>query len=294
MPFIFSQPELQRLHNPIFNERGLQVFVLRLDQIHPYISGNKLFKLKYNIEEATVRQQNTILTFGGAFSNHILATAAIGKKFRLKTIGIIRGEEHTPLNPYLTFAKNCDMELHYIDRETYRNKESNYFIDSLRNQFGEFYLIPEGGANNYGVIGCIEIVNQLSIDFDYMVVACGTGATIAGISLSLKEHQEVIGVPVLMGGEFLNQKVKDMIQEINPNESTENYKLFYDYHFGGYAKSNVILRTFIHQFNEEYSIPIEPVYTGKSFFAMMDLIQKGYFKKGSTVVILHCGGLGVQ
>ena len=298
----FNHSPLQEIHESFFDDAGVKVFVKRLDLMHPYISGNKWFKLKYNIKEAKTQNKDTILTFGGAYSNHILATAAVGKEYGLRTIGIIRGEQHLPLNPMLAFAKKCGMGLHYTDRKHYRKKEDSHFIQRLKNRYGNFYLIPEGGANYLGVKGSMEIIKEIEIPFDYIACDCGTGTTIAGISLSLNNGQEAIGIPVLKGAEFLHPKAIDLINDYKTFEGTinekssynENFKLFYDYHFGGYAKSNATLEIFIQEFQTKHKIPIEPVFSGKLFYAIYDLIKQEYFKRGSTIVILHSGGLGIN
>jgi 1-aminocyclopropane-1-carboxylate deaminase len=298
----FNHSPLQEIHESFFGDTGVKVFVKRLDLMHPYISGNKWFKLKYNIEEAKAQSKDTILTFGGAYSNHILATAAVGKEYGLKTIGIIRGEQHLPLNPMLAFAKNNGMALHYTDRKHYRKKEDSHFIQRLKNRYGNFYLIPEGGANNLGVKGSMEIIKEIDIPFDYIACDCGTCTTIAGISLSLNKGQEAIGIPVLKGAEFLYLKAINLINDYKifngtlkeKSSDNKNFKLFYDYHFGGYAKSDATLETFIHEFQKKHGIPIEPVFSGKLFYAIYDLIKQGYFKIGSTIIILHSGGLGIK
>ena len=302
MIFHADNTPIQEINETLFEDFDVKVFVKRLDLMHPQISGNKWFKLKYNLEEAKAQNKDTLLTFGGAYSNHILAAAAIGKDYGFKTIGVIRGEEHLPLNPVLAFAKENGMELHYLDRDSYRIKEDKKFLQNLEKQFGIFYHIPEGGANSFGIKGCMEIVQEIEIPFDYIIHECGTGTTLAGISISLNNGQTAIGIPVLKGAEFLHQKILDMIKEyetafgiIKENSSPkENFKLFYDYHFGGYAKSNEALDSFIREFKIKHTIPIEPVFTGKLFYGVFDLIKQGYFKRGSSIVVIHSGGLFVE
>jgi len=286
---------LDELNNPLFDEHKVKVFVKRFDLLHPYISGNKWWKLKYNFIEAREQNKDKILTFGGAFSNHIAAAACLGRDYEWKTVGIIRGEEHLPLNPVLRFAKECGMKLHYVDRETYRLKATNEFLSFLSKQFGDFFLIPEGGANAFGVEGCKEMINEMGIDFDYVCCDCGTGTTLAGLALSLKEHQQAIGIPVLQGAEFLEEKIKELqnkyIRTFNDRALRNNLKLFYDYHFGGFAKSTDELDSFVNNFNQSHSIKLEYIYSGKLFYAIFDLIRKGYIKENSTIIILHTGGI---
>lgn len=295
MHFIPVPTPLDELNNPLFDEHKVKVFVKRFDLLHPYISGNKWWKLKYNFIEARERNNDTIITFGGAYSNHIAAVACLGKDYGWKIIGIIRGEEHLPLNPVLHFAKGCGMKLHYIDRETYRLKTTDEFLYFLSKQFGDFYLIPEGGANALGVRGCTEMIYEIGIDFDYVCCDCGTGTTLAGLALSLNENQQAIGIPVLKGAEFLEGKIKELehsyVNSYHQGAINNNVNLFYDYHFGGFAKSTDELDKFVENFNQSHSIKLEPVYSGKLFYATFDLIRKGYFKESSTIIILHTGGV---
>jgi len=270
-------------------ERGISLFVKREDLIHPYLSGNKWHKLKYNLEAAKRQNEKTLITFGGAYSNHIYAVAAAGKIFNFSTIGIIRGEEHLPLNPTLSFAAASGMKLYYVDRKTYRNKNSREFIQKLNDKFGDFYLLPEGGTNELAVKGCSEIFSGLNA-FDYYCSSCSTGGTIAGIINGLEGKKYALGFAVLKGASFLKNDVKRFIQNNNGNEFS-NWDINLDYHFGGYAKLNKQLLKFVFDFTTKTNIPIEPIYTGKMFLGIYDLISKGYFKEGSKIVALHSGGL---
>ncbi len=250
--------------------------------------------MKYNLEAAARQNHHTLLTFGGAYSNHIYATAAAGKRLGLHTIGIIRGEEHEHLNPTLQFASDCGMQLEYVDRSTYRNKTSTEYINSLSDKYGRFYLLPEGGSNALALRGCAEIVEETTKetngDFDIICSACGTGATLAGIIHGLKPEQKAIGFPVLKGGDFLTEEIQHFLQQAN-STSTAHWQLNTDYHFGGYAKTTPELWTFIEQFKKDFDIPLDGVYTGKMFYGLFDLIKKGFFPKGSRIVAIHTGGL---
>jgi len=269
---------LQKIETAFLKEKEINLFVLRLDLVHSYISGNKWFKLKYNLEEAKRQGKNTLLTFGGAYSNHIIATAAAGKDFGFKTIGIIRGEElNENDNSVLQFAKNCGMELRFVSREEYRIKD-------LPNP-DEFYMLPEGGTNELAVKGCSEISSLIDIEFDYISCAVGTGGTIAGIVSSLKENQKAIGFPVLKGGGFLKNEIEKLVH------TNANFELQTEYHFGGYAKKNEGLLNFISDFKSNHNIQLDFVYTGKMMFGIFDLIMKNYFQKGATIVAIHTGGL---
>jgi len=300
---INQKAPLVEINDPLLASYGVTIFVHQLYLIHPIISGNKWFKLKYNLQEAQQLGHNTVLTFGGAFSNHIHATAAACKEFEFKCIGVIRGERNVHLNSTLAFAESCGMHLHFVDRAIYRTKHIDFFIENLKKQFGDFYLIPEGGSNTLGVKGCVEITSSLNafssvVDFDYVCCACGTGTTLAGVSLSLKDYQRAIGVAALKGGSFLTREV-DILRDkyIALNNSFElksnkkNFEIETAYHFGGYAKIKPELINFADRFKQLHNIPLDYVYTAKLFFGIYDLIKKNYFKKGMKIVILHSGGL---
>lgn len=281
---------LQQLKHPLLDEQNIELWVKREDLLHPAISGNKWRKLKYNLQQAHSENKDTLLTFGGAYSNHIAATAAAGQEFGFKTIGIIRGEEHEPLNPTLQFATACGMQLHYISREKYRLKDDAEFLEELSQKYNQPYLIPEGGTNTLAVKGCTEIIQDINIAYDYICCACGTGGTIAGIIAGLDGGKQVLGFPALKGGAFLQQEIEALILKYN-GKKYSNWQLLTDYHFGGYAKVKPELLDFIHTFQKQHSIPLEPIYTGKMFFGLFDLIKQGYFKSGSRIVAIHTGGL---
>ena len=272
----------------IFNDdkRHIQLYIKREDRIHPYLSGNKYRKLKYNILETQKLKQDTLLTFGGAFSNHIAACAYAGKANGLKTVGIIRGEElksKQQLNPTLRFAKSCGMQLIFISREAYKRKATPEYLDQLRLQLGDFYLIPEGGSNALGVKGCEEILGAKDLDFDYICCSVGTGGTIAGLINSSSKKTEILGFPAL--------KNTNLEGNINKFVYNFNWKLISDDHFGGYGKVNSELVTFINRFKIKYNIQLDPIYTGKMMFGILDLIQKDHFKRNSKILAIHTGGL---
>ncbi|GAB3200735.1 1-aminocyclopropane-1-carboxylate deaminase/D-cysteine desulfhydrase-like pyridoxal-dependent ACC family enzyme [Pontibacter aydingkolensis] len=281
---------LQKLHDPLLEEHDITLWIKREDLLHPHISGNKWRKLKYNLQAAREQKKETLLTFGGAYSNHIAATAAAGKEYGFKTIGIIRGEEHLPLNPTLSFATSCGMELHYISREKYKLKHEEAFLKELAAQFNNPYIIPEGGTNNLAVKGCAEIVQDINMNYDYVCCASGTGGTVAGIIAGLAGEKQIIGFPALKGGEFLQQEIEELVQHYS-GQKYNNWQLITDYHFGGYARIKPELLEFIKAFQEQHNIPLEPIYTGKMIYGLYDLIPKGYFKKGTTIVAVHTGGL---
>lgn len=281
----YQQTSIQEI---ILPGSSAKLLVKREDLNHPFVSGNKWWKLKYNLVEAQRQGHDTLLTFGGAYSNHIFATAAAAHEIGLKSIGIIRGEETLPLNKTLSFAKNKGMQLHYVSRETYRIKTEKEFIERLKNQFGDFYLIPEGGTNELAVKGCAEFTTKLSkeIEFDYLCLPIGTGGTFAGIINGLGESKKIIGFPVLKGAEYLEGEIKSLLLH-----SKQNWFLNYDYHFGGYGKFNDGLLHFIKDAKEKYGLPLDKIYTAKMVYGVFDLIGKGYFHKGTSVLIVHTGGL---
>lgn len=281
---------LVEIKSEILRRNNLKLFVKREDLVDKHISGNKWFKLKYNLIEAERLGYKKILTFGGAYSNHIYATAAAGKKFGFETIGIIRGEEHLPLNPTLTFAQSCGMKLFYLNRSAYRNKYSSELLNQLKNIFGEFYLIPEGGSNHLAVKGCSEIIKRINVDFDFICTASGTGGTLAGLALGLNNNAKALGFSVLKGATFLNDNVRNFLSDLGKDDLS-NWQIIFDYHFDGYAKVSNELLNFCFEFKELHDIQIEPIYTGKMFYGIFDLAQKNFFPKNSVIVALHSGGL---
>jgi 1-aminocyclopropane-1-carboxylate deaminase/D-cysteine desulfhydrase-like pyridoxal-dependent ACC family enzyme len=284
---MLSNIPVQLINDGITQHYKVNLYVLRTDLNHPHISGNKLFKLKYNLQQAESLHKKTLLTFGGAFSNHIAATAASGKEYGFNTIGIIRGEEAASLNPTLTFAKQSGMQLHYVQRSLYQNKQELYeYVNNLV-ESENFYLIPEGGANELGVKGCKEIINLVDFNFDYITCACGTGTTLAGIIQSLKTNQQAIGFQVLKSEGYIKNEVKNWIGENNHL----NWNINENYHFGGYAKIKKELIEFTNWFQQTNNIPLDYVYTAKMMYGIYDLLQKGFFKEGTTLIALHTGGL---
>lgn len=283
MNTMFQLPSpLQKIETALTQQFSINLFIKRDDLIHPEITGNKWRKLKYNIEQAKLENKDTLLTFGGAYSNHITATAAAGKYLGLKTIGIIRGEEHTPLNKSLQFAKDGGMKLIYADREMYKDKDKclgSWLLDP-----DSTFILPEGGANELALKGCAEIVNELEIDFDYICSACGTGTTIAGIASNLKPHQQAIGFAVL--------KHEKLQEEITDKYSIQTSKLsIQNYPFSGYAKTTPELIQFIKDFYNQHQILLDYVYTGKLMFGIFDLMAKNYFRENSTIIAVHTGGV---
>ena len=224
----------QEISLSILKQKQVRLFIKRIDQICPFISGNKWYKLKYNLVEAKKTDCKVLLTFGGAYSNHIAATAYAAKENGFKSIGIIRGEECFPSNSTLIFAKKQGMHLHYVNRSDYRQKSTPDFINNLENKFGDFYLIPEGGTNDLAIKGAAEILDK-NDNQDYICCPVGTGGTIVGIIKSSSSKQEIIGFPAIKGFDLLKNNLKNL-------EIMKNYRFINTYNLGGYAKVNKVIR----------------------------------------------------
>lgn len=268
------------------NHPNVTLYIKREDLLHPNISGNKFRKLKYNLSQAKAEGKNTLLTFGGAFSNHILAVGAAGKEFGFKTIGVIRGEElinKVNENPTLQKARSYGMVFEFVSREIYRDKTQPEFINQLIEKFNDFYLIPEGGTNNLAIKGCEEILTSDDEKFDYICCAVGTGGTISGIINCSKSGQQVLGFPAL--------KANFLTEDICKFATKTNWQLITDYHFEGYGKVSEELVGFINEFYQEHRIPLDPIYTGKMAFGIMDLINRNYFPENSKILMIHTGGI---
>lgn len=265
---------------------NISLFLKREDLLHPEISGNKFRKLKYNLLEAQSESVSGVLTFGGAFSNHIAAVAFAGKKYGFDTVGIIRGEElagKISENPTLLAAQQNGMKFVFVSRESFREKSSTAFIDRLKKEYEGFYILPEGGTNALAIKGCEEILTDEDAGFTHICCAVGTGGTLFGIINSSLSHQKVLGFPALKGS-FLSDDIRSFVKNTN-------WDLISDYHFGGYGKITDELIRFLNRFHRETEIPLDPVYTGKMMFGIYDLIEKGYFPEGSRILAIHTGGL---
>lgn len=265
---------------------GVTLAIKRLDSVHPQISGNKFFKLKYNFAAAQQQGLKQVLTFGGAYSNHIAATAYAAHLFGMQSIGIIRGEElaHKALNPTLQTAQDFGMQLQFVSRDAYRLKQSSGFLTQLQAEFPNGYIIPEGGTNPLAIQGCTEILSPADLEnFDLICCAAGTGGTIAGLIEASAAHQQVLGFSALKG-DFLTQDVKQWT-------ARRNWRITDEFCQGGYAKTTPELMQFIQEFETAYSIPLEQIYTGKMLFGIQQMILRGEIKPEQRVLILHTGGL---
>jgi 1-aminocyclopropane-1-carboxylate deaminase len=268
---------------------GLKLYLKRDDLINSEIPGNKWRKLKYNIEDARAQGHDLLLTFGGAYSNHIRATAAAGYYFGLSTVGIIRGEERLPLNPSLAYAADHGMTLEYLDRTAYRRKMNPEVASALRRRFGDFYLLPEGGTNANAARGCAEIPAEISQRFDVICCPCGTGGTLAGIIGGLTGGQRALGFSVLKGGQFLAREVEELRVKAFGAVSGD-WALEYEYHFGGFAKRKPELDAFISDFRDRHGLEMNWVYTAKMMYGIYDLAAQAAFSPGTSLVAVITGG----
>ena len=270
---------LQKIEANFLTQKNVALFILREDLIHPTISGNKWRKLKYNIIEAKEKGFDTLVTFGGAFSNHIAATAAAGNAFGLKTVGIIRGEKVS--NATLDLAIENGMQLKFISREDYKHKNTS--------QYSDCYIVPEGGSNALAVKGCSEIVKNINIDYDIICCACGTGGTIAGIISST--DKQVLGFSALKGGGGLIEDIQKLLSDYSPKKEYKNWSLITDYHFGGYAKVKPELIDFIRDFKVKHNIILDFIYTGKMLFGLFDMIKNTNQLDNKRIIVVHTGGV---
>lgn len=282
LDFGFHSP-VEELDLPLLKEKKIRLSVKRDDMIHPFISGNKWRKLKYTLNKAHEQHQQTLVSFGGAWSNHLLATACAGAKFGFKTHGFVRGEAIQ--NPVLSLCKVYGMELHFVSRQSYLDKP--YLFETHFNS-KQAVFIDEGGYSPEAVLGCAEIIAELNTEYDHLFVGCGTGATVAGLSVGTVTQQQqtqLHGVPVLKGGDLLRHEIAALGVDPAP------IHLHTEYHFGGYAKTKPELIRFIQDFVSHTGILLEPTYTGKVFYAAFDLIKKDHFQEGEHILILHTGGM---
>lgn len=269
--------------------KNIDVTIRREDLLHPLISGNKFRKLKYNILHAQKENFKGLITFGGAFSNHILATAAAAKEYNFKSIGIIRGDElkdNYRNNPTLKFAEDLGMQFIFVSREEYKHRNSEIYLNKLISNYPEYFVVPEGGTNLLAIKGCEEILNNSDSDFNYICCASGTGGTISGIINTLNTNQIALSFPVLKD-ESLKESIKNLIKKTD----SDNWNIIDSYHFNGYGKVNDDLIKFINQFFNTFGIPLDPVYTGKLFYGIFDMIDNNYFNPNDKILAIHTGGL---
>ena len=285
---------LTELADPFLKRHRIRLYVKREDLIHSQLSGNKWHKLQLNLAEAKRRNCKTVVSFGGAYSNHLHALAYAGRIAGLQTVGLVRGECHEPLNPTLQDARNQGMELVYLSRQQYRRRNDPDFQLELAAQYPDSLLIPEGGANALGAAGCETIAQQVAQQLPEphtICLPCGTGTSLAGVINGCQPPtRQVLGFSVLKG-EAANTAIKATIEGFIKSGVDTDWSLLTDYHCGGYAKLNPQLVAFIDDFEQRHGIPLDPIYTGKLFFGLYDLIEQDYFQQGTTIVAIHTGGL---
>jgi 1-aminocyclopropane-1-carboxylate deaminase len=279
---------LVELDDDRLSSRGVRLWLKRDDLTHPALPGNKWRKLLPNVRAALEQGHRRLLTFGGAWSNHIRATAAAGRLFGFETIGVIRGEEHLPLNPVLAAAVGDGMRLAYLDRSTYRQKHTPKVIGRLHDEYGDFYLVPEGGSNELAVHSCRDIPAEIDITFDVICCAVGTGGTLAGIAAGLTPNQRALGFSALKGGEFLVDEV-ERLQIAAFGARSGTWDIECGYHFGGYAKRAPVLDAFIADFADRHGVALEWVYEAKMLFGAIDLAQHGAFLTGTRIIAVIAG-----
>jgi 1-aminocyclopropane-1-carboxylate deaminase len=290
-----QQPSpITQLDEPLLADKNIQLFIKRDELIDPVIQGNKWRKLKYNLLTAEEQSAKTILSFGGAYSNHLHALAAAGRLFNFNTIGIIRGERPATLSPTLQDMQDWGMQLEFISRADYRKQEASEFIQQLKQKYGQFYLIPEGGNNAAGRQGCAELLDELDEHYDVICCEVGSGTQFSALvsqhatSSQAAQQTHYLGF-VVMKNPALLQQLEDYFQQ--QQVTYKNWSLNHDYHFGGFARANDTLHEFIRQYKQQHGIQLEPVYSGKMLYGIYQLIEQDYFKPGSRILAIHGGGL---
>ncbi|TRW94567.1 1-aminocyclopropane-1-carboxylate deaminase/D-cysteine desulfhydrase [Candidatus Methylobacter oryzae] len=282
----FNPSILTRIDDPLFRRYQIELWMKRDDLLHPVISGNKWRKLKYILDHALTLGADTLISMGGAYSNHLHALAYVGKVLGMKTVGLIRGERPEVLTPTLQDMAEWGMELKFVSRTEYRQLRQYKGYYDLPGLKPRHYWLPEGGAQALALKGVAELVDEMEISYDTLCVPSGTGTTLAGIIEAVPEQVSVLGVAALKNAGFLTAEVEGIL-----SQSRNNWQINLDYHFGGFAKTNAELNAFIEDFELKTTIPLEPVYTGKMMHAVYDLIKKRYFKPGQRIIAVHTGGL---
>lgn len=294
MSFNTSKSIIQTIKHPVLSKHNVELFVKRDDLIHNEVSGNKWRKLKYNFEQFHRSKKNQILTFGGAFSNHLLATASACHQYGIPCIGIVRGEElANDSNPILKRCCELGMQLEFISRMEYGMRGDKEYLEELSQEYPNSFIIPEGGANYLGVIGCQEIMNEVEGDFDEVFVAQGTSTTSCGLLLSNKTKSLHV-IPALKGYESISEMTQLLARTGVERELIDDLMtkviVHENAHFGGYAKVDNQLIRFIQKIDNEMNLPLDKVYTGKAFFALMEALENGRLD-GTKILFVHTGGL---
>jgi 1-aminocyclopropane-1-carboxylate deaminase len=287
----YSETPVVELRDNAVRDAGLRLLIKREDLNHESVSGNKWWKLKYNIQKAKELGKTGVLTFGGAFSNHIYATAAAAACTGLRSVGIIRGEETYPLNGTLAFARSCGMTIEYLQRSAYRQKSEVSFQRETEQRYPDYYIIPEGGTNELAVKGCREFAALLhDIPFDHLYLAVGTAGTISGLISNTSGKKSITGVAVLKNGGFLRDTISELMAPYHQRD-LPTWSLETEMHHGGYAKVSSELISFVQRMDTGHQLPLDPVYTGKMLFAVFEHIRTGRFRRGDTILAIHTGGL---
>ncbi len=283
---VFKPSLLTQINDPLLERCRIELWIKRDDLLHPVISGNKWRKLKYCLHHALSLGMDTVVSMGGAYSNHLHALAYAGKQLGLKTVGLVRGEQLSVLTPTLCDVQHWGMALKFVSRTEYRALRQYRAFDSFPDLKPQQYWLPEGGAQVLALKGVAELVNEITMPYDALCVPCGTGTTLAGIAGAVPDNVAVLGFAALKNADFLNAEVEALLAR-----PCHNWKINMAYHFGGFAKTNASLTSFIEDFEFKTKVSLDPVYTGKMMYALYDLLQKGYFKPGQRIIALHTGGL---
>jgi len=295
MNLLDDQPitPLQKIDHPLFQQYGVELYIKREDLVHKQISGNKWYKLKHNLQHAKDQGFSRLVSFGGAFSNHLHAMAFAGQQLGFETIGFVRGERPALLNPTLADAEQWGMQLQFLSRTDYRRRHDAAFVAKLVEPYQPCFVIPEGGANQWALAGCADIVegiNHQLTDFDVVCVPCGTGATLAGIVVALGGNTEVLGFPALKGATSLVGEIRAMIAEFDAGCATQ-WHLVDEFHCGGFAKITPELVAFMQCWQQQTGVALDPVYTGKMMMGLCELLKRDYFPVGTRIVAVHTGGM---
>lgn len=285
--FLLPESPIQEIRHPLLEQKQVKLAIKRDDLLHPVISGNKWRKLKYNLIHMQSKGCDSFVTFGGAFSNHLYASAMACKTFNLKGHAIVRGPILDEQNPTIRMARACGMTLHVVDRKTYRLRNDGDYLQTLQSEFPKSFIIPEGGTNQAALSGVIELAQSLPPS-NYVVCATGSGGTIAGLAKGSPTNTNVIGIAVLKQADYLNNEISQLLTN---SHSGASWQLLTNHHYGGYGKFTDDVWTFCQLMRQTYQLPLEPIYTGKMLFAIWQLIRQDYFPRGSTIMAIHTGGL---
>lgn len=290
---MFRHSPLQKIEHPLFEKFQLNIQIKRDDLIDPIISGNKWRKLKYNLKHVKDKGYQGIVSFGGAYSNHIHALAYACKAQNLKSIGVIRGEENYQDNFTLSQARKWGMQLHFVNRKTYREKNNSELLNRLNKQYPNFFIVPEGGSNALAIPGVAEICQELKsqTEYDTLITPVGSAGTISGLIQGDNGEHNILGIAVLKQQDYLENEISGLLSTNDNAKNVQNWKILNEFHQGGYAKFSQSNLAQLKSFQQAVNIPFEPVYSGKMILALLALIQDNYFPKGHRIVLLHTGGL---